>query len=152
MTLIKRYWFLLLAALLLMGCLAGLDAYLRYHDSALTGREAILSSMPPDATAVLFIDLAELRTTPFAAEFYKWIPQGSADADYAQFVRQTGFDYERDLQRAAIAVLKGQNHTQLFAVAEGRFNRPRIEAFAAQSGTRENRNGRELFTVPLNDS
>src|SRR5260370_29435456 len=39
----------------------------------------------------------------------------------------------------------------MFAVAEGRFDRNKVEAYAARSGVRENRGGREIFSVPLGD-
>jgi len=148
----KRRWTVWTAALLLAGCLALLDAYWRWHDAGFRTRDAVLSAMPPDASAVLFADLAELRRTPFATEFYNWIPRSQADAEYAQFLRETGFDYERDLDRAAIAVIKDEKESKLFAVAEGRFDRKKIEAYGSASGTHETRGGREIFTVPLNDS
>ncbi|HXN51870.1 MAG TPA: hypothetical protein VN943_08040 [Candidatus Acidoferrum sp.] len=148
----RRRWTLSIAVILLAGCLALLDAYWRWHDAGTITRDAVLSAMPPDASAVLFADLTELRHAPFATELYNWIPKSHADAEYAQFLRETGFDYERDLDRAAIAVIKGEKESKLFAVAEGRFDRRKIEAYASQSGTRENRGGREIFSVPLNDS
>jgi hypothetical protein len=107
--------------------------------------------MPPEASTVVFADLAELRRAPFAADLYNWIPKSQADAEYADFLRKTGFDYERDLDLTAIAVLKGEKESKLFAVAEGRFDRKKIEAYAAQSGTRENRGGREIFSLSLGD-
>jgi hypothetical protein len=143
---------LIAVAVLLAAGLVALDAYRRWHDSAAAGRDSLLAAMPADASAVVFADLADLRRSPFAAEFYHWIPKNTADADYAQFLRETGFDYERDLDRAAIAVIKSGNDTKLFALAEGRFDRKKIEAYAAKSGTRENRSGREIFSVPLSDA
>ncbi len=148
----KRRWALWTAALLLAGCLGLLDAYWHWHDAGVRTRDAVLSAMPSDASAVLFADLAELRRAPFATEFYRWIPSSQTDAEYAQFLRETGFDYERDLGRAAIAVIKNEKESKLFAVAEGRFDRQKIEAYASRSGTRENHGGREIFTVPLSDS
>jgi hypothetical protein len=148
----KRTRTLVSVAALLAASLLGLDAYLRWHDSAADGRDALLAAMPADAGAVVFADLADLRRSPFAAEFYNWIPKSTADADYAQFLRETGFDYERDLDRAAIAVIKSANGTKLFALAEGRFDRKKIEAYAVKSGARESRGGREIFSVPLSDA
>jgi len=148
----KRSRTLVSVAILLAASLIGLDAYRRWHDSAAGGRDALLAAMPADASAVVFADLADLRRSSFAAEFYNWIPKNTADADYAQFLRETGFDYERDLDRAAIAVIKNGNGTKLFALAEGRFDRKKIEAYAAKSGARENRGGREIFSVPLSDA
>jgi hypothetical protein len=140
-----------LAVIVLAGCLVGLDAYVRLRDSKGPSRDDLLSAMPMDASAVLFIDLSDLRRTQFAAEFYNWIPKNQVDADYAQFLRATGFDYERDLDQTAIAVLKAGADSQLFAIAEGRFDRAKIEGYARQSAKQETRAGREIFTVPLND-
>src|ERR1700736_6011690 len=148
----RRRWTLSIAAILLAGCLAGLDAYWHWHDAGAATRDAVLSPMPPDASAVLFADLAELRRAPFAAELYNWIPKGQADAEYAEFLRETGFDYERDLDRVAIAIIKGEKESKLFAVAEGHFDRKKIEAYAFRSGTSEPSGGRKIFSVPLTGS
>ena len=139
-------------AILLAGCLGLSDAYWRRHDAGSGTRDVLLLATPPDASAVLFIDLAELRRAPFAAEFYNWIPKTHADAEYAKFLHETGFDYERDLDRVAIAIIKDEQESKLLAVAEGRFDRKKIEAYASRSGTREMRGGREILTVPLSDT
>jgi len=148
----KRRWTPWIAAISLAGCLVLLDAYWRWHDAGVRTRDALLSAMPPDASVVLFADLAELRRAPFATQFYNWIPKSQADAEYAQFLRETGFDYEHDLDRVTIAIIKDEKGSKLFAVAEGRFDRKKIEAYSSRSGTRETRGGREILTVPLSDS
>jgi hypothetical protein len=147
----RRRWTLWTAVILLAGGLALLDAIVLRRDAGATAREALLSSMPPEASTVMFADLTELRRAPFATELYNWIPKSRVDAEYADFLRKTGFDYERDLDLAAVAVIKGEKESRLFAVAEGRFDRKKIEAYAAQSGARESRIGREIFSVPLGD-
>jgi hypothetical protein len=144
-------WILWTAVILLAGCLVGLDAFLRLRDSATTSRSAVLSALPSDASAVIFADFTELRHAPFTAEFFNWIPKGQVDAEYAQFLRDTGFDYERDLDRVAVSFIKAEKDSKLFAAAEGRFDRSKMEAYAARSGSRENRSGREIFSVPLGD-
>jgi len=144
-------WTLLTAVILAAGCLLGLDAYFRLHDSSTTPRGAVLSAMPSDANTVVFADFTELRRAPFAAEFYDWIPKNQVDAEYAQFLRDTGFDYERDLDRVAISFIKTEKDSKLFAVAEGRFDRSKVEGYAARAGTREKRGGRDIFSVPIGD-
>jgi hypothetical protein len=148
----RRYWTLGTATILLAGCLVGLDAYRRLHDAGSSSRTAVLAAMPPDSSAVVFADFTDLRGTPFAAEFYNWIPKTQADADYTQFSRETGFVYERDLDRVAMAFIKSERDSKLFALAIGRFDRQKIEAYAARSGSRENRGGREILSVPLSDT
>ena len=146
-----RRWTLWTAAILLAGGLALLDAFVRRHDAGAATRDAVLSAMPPEANVVVFGDLAELRRAPFPTDLRNWIPKNQTDAEYADFLRETGFDYERDLDLAAVAVIKGETDNKFFAVAQGRFDRKKIEAYAARSGTRENRGGRETFSVPLGD-
>lgn len=148
----KRRFTLGIAAIALATCLGLLDAYWRQRDARSGTRDALLLAMPPEASGVLFADLAELRRAPFAAEFCKWIPKNPADAEYAQFLRETGFDYERDLDRVAIAAIKSEGESKLFALAEGRFDRKKIEGYAALSGTRATSESREILTVPISDS
>jgi hypothetical protein len=124
-------------------------AYERWGSSGSSARNDLLAQMPIHASAVLYMDLDALRQSPFLAEIYKWAPQPTADPDYAEFVQSTGFNYESDLNRVSIATLKQGQDTTLFAVADGRFDRKKIAAYASQSGTRETRAGREIFSVPL---
>src|SRR5579864_3151115 len=124
-------------------------AYQHWGSSGSSARSDLLAQMPANASAVVYIDLDALRQSPFLAELYKWAPQPTADPDYAQFVQSTGFNYESDLNRLSIAMLKHGQDTPLLAVADGRFDRKKIAAYASQSGTRENRSGREIFSVPL---
>ena len=142
----KRPW--AWSAAVLFVVIAGLSAYLRWSGLGQGMRDPLLAAMPADASAVFFVDFAELRSTQFAADLFKWAPRPVADAEYAQFVRDSGFDYERDLDRAAIAAIKNGASTAFFAVADGRFDRKKIAAYALQSGTREMRGSREIFSVP----
>src|SRR5258706_10155208 len=145
----RSRWTLWTAVILLAGCLVGFDAYRRLRDSGTTSRSEVLSAMPPDASAVIFADLTELQRAPFTAEFYSWIPKGQVDAEYAQFLRDTGFDYERDLDRVAVSFIKAEKDSKLVAVADGRFDRSKEEAYAARSGAREKRGARGIFSVPI---
>jgi hypothetical protein len=138
-------------ALLVVGAIA-LYAYQRWGNSVSSPRNELLAQMPADASAVLYIDLNALRQSPFLAQLYKWAPQPKADADYAQFLQSTGFNYESDLDRVSIALIKHGQESTLLAVAEGRFDRKKIAAYASQSGTRETRAGREIFSVPVSGS
>ncbi len=136
----------------IVGSTLAFYAYQRSSNSGSSARNDLLAQMPVNASAVLYIDLDALRQSPFLAELYKWAPQPTADPDYAQFVQSTGFNYEGDLNRVSIATLKHAQDSSLFAVADGRFDRKKIAAYASQSGTRENRAGREVFSVPLSGS
>ncbi len=106
----------------------------------------ILSQLPADAPVVAYIDAANLRTlqnSPLAAALGLASPGPQADRDYANFVRDTGFDYTRDLDHAAIAVLARQfrhspdnvdGEDRVLAIADGRFDQQKIKAYAAATG------------------
>lgn len=97
-------------------------------------RRHLLRFLPADATVVVFLDLDEFRTSPFLAKFYSWAPHLAEDSEYAQFVRDTGFSYERDLKRAMLAVSNRGSMTSLLAVADGNFDRKKVEAFLNRNG------------------
>jgi hypothetical protein len=145
----KRWIFLIAAALFLAG--VGLYSYQRGSDVNAT-REAMLALMPGDACAIVYADVAQIRTSAFAAELYNWAPQPQVDPDYARFLRNTGFDYEHDLDRLAIAFTKHGSDTTVFAIADGRFVRNRIETYISESGSRVTRDGHEVFLVPVSGS
>jgi hypothetical protein len=133
--------------------LCGVVAFYAYqrsiHDGS-TARAAILAAMPAGTTAIVYADFAELRNSAFTSALYSWAPRPAIDPDYAQFLRDTSFDYERDLDRVAIAAIKHAQATEFFAIASGRFDQVKITTYASQSGTREKRGGREIFSVAVN--
>lgn len=144
----KRGWIGLAAGLLFL-CAAGFYGYEKWYAQTSSSRSDVLAMMPVDASAVLFADLAELRGAPFTATLYAWAPKPQADPEYAQFVKDTGFDYERDLHRIAIAYVKHDQDSMVFAVADGSFDQQKISAYAGKTGTAAKSGGREIFTVPL---
>ena len=98
---IRRRWKLALTGILVAGALISLDAYRRLHDAAPDTRDALLSKLPGDASAVFFLNFSELRESPFAAEFYNWIPKTHADAQYSEFLRRTSRRRSRRLTPVA---------------------------------------------------
>jgi hypothetical protein len=140
-----RIWLAFAAVILII---AAFFAFRKWNPQSRSAREEMLSLMPDDASAVLFVDFAELRHAPFIAQLYAWTPQPQSDPEYAQFVKDTGFDYERDIDRVAIAVAKRGQDSALFAVADGKFDRQKISAFALKDGTAVKTAGREIFSVP----
>jgi hypothetical protein len=144
----KRVWLTSISIVVLLFALA-LFAHRYWTGGFGDGREKMLAAMPSTATSVFFADAAELRQTPFVAQLLAWAPKPQADQEYAAFLRDTGFDYERDLDRVAIAVIKRPEAATFFAVAEGRFDRKKINAYTSQFGSHESRGGREIFSVPV---
>jgi hypothetical protein len=151
MTLNRRGWIGLAVLAVVLGAAAFL-ACQKWGARSGTAREEMLALMPAEASAVLFADLNELRRAPFFAELFAWAPKPHADADYAEFLKQTGFDFERDLERIAIASIKREPESTLFAMADGKFDKQKISAYAAKSGSVSNNNGREIFSVTMSGS
>ncbi|GAC1626296.1 MAG: hypothetical protein NVS9B13_22480 [Candidatus Acidiferrum sp.] len=113
-------------------------------------REELLAYLPAEANAVVYADVQELRATGFLKDLFSWAPREQVDAEYAEFLGATGFDYERDLDRVAIAMEKHDPDTTVFAVAEGRFDQAKITSYATKLGHTEKVAGREIFSVLTN--
>jgi hypothetical protein len=128
--------------------LAGIS-YFHWHNSD-ESPNSITALMPDTASAVIFVSLKEFDQTPFFTKLNNWAPQSKLDPEYAQFLTATGFNYERDLDRLGIAILEQRTARTFFAVAEGKFNRKKIEAYALQHGSRKSNAGREFFTIHPN--
>jgi len=84
---------------------------------------------------VIFVDVDGFRESSFLAKLYEWAQIPAVDSEYAQFVRETGFSYERDLHRVVVAISKHGASANFVAIADGKFDRKKIEAFLSQSGT-----------------
>jgi hypothetical protein len=86
------------------------------------------------------------------------LPTPQQDPDYTEFVRNTGFDYSRDLDHAAIAIwpasldaaanATGDNRT--LAIADGQFDQARIKAYALRTGQAMTRGRQTVYEVPGN--
>jgi hypothetical protein len=148
----RRLWIVLLVAAAVIGI--GAFALHHYFSSDLGDpRESALALIPADTNSVVFADFKQLRTAPFFSTLSNWVPQPQqVDAEYAKFLRDTGFDYERDLDRVAIATIKRGQTTEFFVVGDGRFDRKKINAYISQFGTHDKTDGREVFTAPLKGS
>jgi hypothetical protein len=148
----QRLWMALFTAVILL-CGIAYFAHRFWTGGNYSARDSALASLPSDATAVIFADVAELRQSPFTAQLYAWAPKPlQVDADYAKFSSDTGFNYESDLDRVAIATIKRDQATEFFAVADGRFDRRKLNAYTSQYGTHASIGGREIFTVPVSGS
>jgi hypothetical protein len=146
----KKSRLLLLAAALLTAALL-IFAVLRWHDSHRPGRDEILNALlehAPDGTmGVVYVDVAELRQSPFAQKLFAWAPQPQSAPDYARFIQETGFDYERDLHRVVYAAARRASQSTWFAIADGTFDRKKLTAYLAKVATVETRNGHDIFSV-----
>ncbi|HXA56690.1 MAG TPA: hypothetical protein VNU84_04575 [Candidatus Acidoferrum sp.] len=121
----------------------------------------ILSLVPPDAPVAAYLDAKTLRTTQnstLEAIGQVVLPTPQQDPDYTEFVRNTGFDYSRDLDRAALAMwptdLGGAGNPgsddRTVAVADGRFDQQRIKTYALRTGHTVTRGSKTVYEVPGN--
>jgi len=139
---------------------SALFAY-RYTHALQRDNLAVLSYLPRDPDAVIYVDITALRQSPFLAQLSAWAPQPQQDPDYAQFVQDTGFSFERDLDHLAIVATKSVNASSsanpagnagsgaMFFIGEGRFDRNNISAYAQRTGVKHNIDSHETFWVPL---
>jgi hypothetical protein len=123
----------------------------------------LLDQLPADAPAIGYVNVATLRglqNSPLAAVLGLTSPGPQADREYAEFVRATGFDYARDLDRVAIAAwpqsfatpATGIGETRLLAIADGRFDEQKIKAYALKTGRAFSRGLLSVHEVPGNPS
>jgi hypothetical protein len=164
MTSAKRALIAITAVVCLGAAGAGYYVYRSSRPLTATGSGSapdILSQLPPDAPAIAYVDFAALRrlqNTPLAAVLGLAKPGPAGDREYEAFVRDTGFDYTRDLDRVAIAFWPANlsaragelDDNRVIAIASGRFDKKRIEAYALRSGKVVTRGTRPIYDVPGN--
>lgn len=129
----------LAAALVVRHLSGGIDA---------SARGQFLRFVPPDATSVVFVDFDELRASPFLAQFNSWAPRAGEDSEYAQFVRDTGFDYEHDLGKVFAAFSHRGTDSSTLILAEGNFDRNKIEAYLNGTGKATQQGSLKVFQLP----
>jgi hypothetical protein len=121
----------------------------------------IFTPLPATAPVIGFADVAQLRNlqdTPLASVLGLAAPDPGQDRDYRRFVRDTGFDYTRDLDKVAIAYWPanlvqtdgGIGQNRVLAVADGRFDQKKIDAYALRTGKSVKQGARSLYDVPGN--
>ena len=115
------------------------------HNSA---RTEVLRFVPADATSVVIVDLDQLRNSPFLATLYSWAPHAAEDTDYTQFVADTGFNYECDLAQVFIAVSNHGAGSNTLVLAEGKFDRKKIEAYLSRSSPSTQQGNLKVFRIP----
>ena len=138
-------------------CIAAISAAVYYYRHHGTGPVAIpgpppdlMSQLPADAPAVGYVDVVALRTSPFFAQIAASLPAAEQDPEYTEFIRVTGFDYTRDLDRAAVAAWPGSPTASVVVLAEGTFDRDKIRQYALRSGTVSNRGNKGVYEVRVN--
>ena len=109
-----------------MVCLVGAIAWYEIHATRVFFEPArLLSRFPVENAAVFSADFTLLREAGLLSE-----SKAAVEPDYRKFVDATGFDYKRDLDFVVASFSTSGN----YYIARGRFNWPKLRAYAAQQG------------------
>lgn len=114
----------------------------------------LFSALPSGAPTLAYMDLSAIRASSFYQRRPDKGPIAIPNQDYADFVRSTGFDFEKDLERVVVASWPPDapnGPRKSVAIAEGHFDRAKIRNYAMQKGKLDHQQGREVFLFPGND-
>src|ERR1700722_6020616 len=113
----------------------------------------LFSALPAGAPTLAYLDLSAIRASSFYQHRPDKGPIAVPNQDYADFIRSTGFDFEKDLDRVVIAAwpASGNEPRKNMAIAEGRFDRAKIRDYALRKGKLDHQQGHEVFQFPAND-
>jgi len=112
----------------------------------------------PEAQAYLYIDLKPLHR----AGLLDKMPPVQVDADYDQFVKETGFEFERDLEQVALAIHmptassapdpRHPSENRYSEVIAAHFDAERAAAYLKKlTSSVEEYRGRDIYNVPRED-
>src|SRR5258708_11472068 len=140
-----------LAVFAVAGTVLVYSGYLRSGVAGASPATELLSEIPAGAPTLIYLDRAAIRASSFYQNRPDHSPLTIPDSDYAKFVQATGFDFEKDLDRVAIASWpQSLTHERksTVAVAEGRFDRQKIRDYAAKNENPDNNKAPEGFRFP----
>jgi hypothetical protein len=115
----------------------------------------LFSALPAGAPTLAYVDLGALRASSFYEHRPDKGPIAVPNQDYADFMRSTGFDFEKDLERVVIASWPPSSPNgprKSVAIAEGHFDRAKIRDYAVRKGKVDQQQGHEVFLFPAGDS
>jgi hypothetical protein len=147
---IRRSFPILLGVLVVAGAVA-LVVVLRKHAPPEAAR------LLPGADGFVYVDLKWMRRINLLGD----LPQVHRDPEYEQFIQATGFDAERDLEEAAVAIHypasvpgapkngEGANFSGVFV---GHFQTERLDAYLKKAANAaESYRSAEIYSIPLED-
>jgi len=88
----------------------------------------MVASLPQREAVLVYLDVAALRSSGVLSMITG--SKAVEDLDYQDFVTKSGFDYRSDLDRVAISFIGADR----FIVAAGRFDWPKLQAYAQSKG------------------
>lgn len=123
----------------------GYLAYMHWISQDAASREGLLRQLPVTATSVIYVDVAQLRELGVLKNLAPLTASSTEEPEYRTFTKETGFEYERDLNQFAFALETRDMKQTYFAVADGKFDRKKITDYLRKTGTSEQKSGREIF-------
>lgn len=109
----------------------------------------------PSADGFFYVNLQWIRRADFAGK----LPQVAHDPEYEQFIQQTSFQFERDLDQAAFAIhypagpdprKPGSEEARYSEVLVGKFDGERLREYLRKlSGSVEDYENTDIYTIPL---
>jgi hypothetical protein len=106
----------------------------------------------PDSDAVVYVNFEPIRLLTDLGKH----PVKDRDPQYEDFVRQTGFEFERDLDKAALAIhygtsIRGKStETRYSEILQGRFDNGRVEEYLRKlSASVEHYGNFDIYIIPL---
>ncbi len=88
--------------------------------------------LPPGSTVAINLDLAGLRNNPMVRRLLEGQEPPQLEREYSEFVRATGFDFERDLDSVSLGISGPEGARVVHALLQGRFNRQKVEHYSRQ--------------------
>jgi hypothetical protein len=140
-----------LGAVAVAGALFFFSGFRRSEVTSASPAPELLSELPAGAPTLVFIDLAAVRASSFYQHRPDKEPIAVPDRDYADFVRATGFNFEKDLDRVVLATwpaAPGEKQRKTIIIAEGRFDRAKIRDYAMRKGKLNRQQGHDVFLFP----
>ncbi len=141
----RRILWIACAVLIVLGAI-GLAVFLRKRAAPDAVR------LLPNSDAVLYVNLEPVRLLTDLGKN----PPKHAEPEYQDFVKQTGFEFERDLNHAALAIHYGHtpgntsNDTRYSEIMQGQFDSQRVTHYLRkQSSSVERYNDFDIYVIPL---
>jgi hypothetical protein len=149
---VKRKLLLTVAVLVVIGAGTASWLYVKARAQTTDFPSEVVTMMPSDSSVLVYANMAALRGEPLAQKLAALAPAVQPGTDYAEFISATGFQYERDLDRVVFAssaeAAPNTPPAHFLAIADGKFDQKKIEAYALRNGKVQQQNGRSIFTMP----
>jgi hypothetical protein len=137
----------IVSAVLLVAAAVALAVVLRKHAPPEPAR------LLPGADGFVYVNLGWMRRANITGE----LPAVPHDPDYEQFIQATGFQFERDLDEAALAIHypsqspgASAQQSRFSEVFVGKIDGERLRAYLRQiSSSVENYQTRDIYNIPL---